>query len=64
MVHTSERIRKRRWEKPEWIIEVKSRRDPWDGELMSYYCYKEAALSPHELERLFSFEKTVGEERR
>jgi hypothetical protein len=61
------RTKKPHREEPDGEIEVKGRKDPGDPELMKYYVYKEAALSPSILkryERLFSFEKQGGEGRR
>jgi hypothetical protein len=58
---------KKRRKEPEWIIEVAGHKDPWNEELLKYYCYRETAISPNDLkqfEQLLSSEKTAEEERR
>jgi hypothetical protein len=62
--NVKERIKKYRREKPGRGIGAVSRKNPGNGELMKYYCHREAAVSLNETERLFSFGKKAEEERR
>jgi hypothetical protein len=64
MENAKERITKQWREKPGRGLDVEIRKHPWNWELMKYYCYKEEVIFPNDLERLFSFEKPAGEERR